>query len=119
MGVFVYSFEESTPSSRLPDHVPDDVKNARRERLMAVQQQVAFERNQTKLGRQMDVLIDGPVPGEDNVWRGRTKEDAPDVDGLVYVTGNEHPLADGAITRCEIVASQDYDLIAAAIGRPF
>lgn len=119
MGVFVYSYEESTPSARLPDHVPDEIKNQRRERLMAVQQQVAFERNQARLGRQMEVLIDAPVPGESNVWMGRTREDAPDVDGLVYVTGNEHSLADGAITRCEIVASQDYDLIGAALGKPF
>ena len=118
MGVFVYSYEESTPSSKLPDHVPDDVKNERRERLMAVQQHVAFERNQARIGRQMDVLIDGPVAGEPNVWIGRTKEDAPDVDGLVYVTGNEHLLASGAITRCEIVATQDYDLVAAALGKP-
>jgi len=119
MGVFVYSYEESTPSSKLPDHVPDDVKHRRRERLMAIQQDVAFDRNQIRLGRQMDVLLDGPVPGEENVWLGRTKEDAPDVDGLVYVTGGENQLAAGAITRCEIVASQDYDLIAAAIGKPF
>ncbi len=119
LGVFVYSYEESTPSSKLPDHVADDVKHERRERLMAVQQQVAFDRNQARLGRQMDVLIDGPVAGESNVWLGRTREDAPDVDGLVYVTAHEHPLADGAIARCEIVAVQDYDLIAAAIGKPF
>lgn len=119
MGVFVYSYEESTPSSKLADHVPDEVKRERRERLMAVQQRVAFQRNQARLGRQMDVLIDGPVPGESNVWLGRTKEDAPDVDGLVYVTEDEYPLASGAITRCEIVAAQDYDLIAAALGKPF
>ena len=118
MGVFVYSYEESTPSSKLADHVPKEVKHERRERLMALQQQVAFERNASRLGRQMDVLIDGPVSGEPNVWKGRTKEDAPDVDGLVYVTGNEHSLASGAITRCEIVASQDYDLIGAALGKP-
>lgn len=118
MGVFVYSYEESTPSARQANHVPNEVKNERRERLMAVQQQVAFERNQARLGRQMDVLIDGPVSGQSNVWKGRTKEDAPDVDGLVYVTGNEHLLTSGVITRCEIVASQDYDLIGVALGKP-
>ena len=118
MGVFVYSYEESTPSSKLADHLPNEVKSERRERLMAVQQQVAFERNQARLGRQLDVLIDGPVVGQTNVWKGRTKEDAPDVDGLVYVTGNEHLLTSGVITRCEIVASQDYDLIGVALGMP-
>jgi len=118
MGVFVYSHEASTPSAKLPGHLPDEVKHARRARLMAAQQAVAFERNQARLGRRMDVLIDGPVPGEANVWMGRTKEDAPDVDGLVYVTGDEYPLAGGAITDCEVVATHDYDLIAAAVGKP-
>ncbi len=118
MGVFVYSFEESTPSARLPDHVPDDLKQARREQLMAIQQQVAFDRNQERLGRQTDVLIDSPVEGETNVWIGRTREDAPDVDGLVYVTGGDAPLQEGSLVRCEFVAAQDYDLIGVAIGEP-
>ena len=79
-------------------------KNERRERLMAVQQEVAFAWNEAQIGRQLDVLIDSAVPGEKNAWIGRSYADAPDVDGVVYVTGEE--LAAGAIVPCEIVATQ-------------
>jgi ribosomal protein S12 methylthiotransferase len=60
------------------------------------------------------VVIDGPLPGERDVWVGRSYADAPDVDGVVYVTGAG--LRPGAIVPCEIVASREYDLVAAASG---
>jgi ribosomal protein S12 methylthiotransferase len=67
-------------------------------------------------GKQFDVLLDAPVPGERDVWIGRSYADAPDVDGLVYVTGKR--LAAGQIVPCEIVASREYDLVAAPCGDP-
>ena len=85
--MFTYSFEPDTPAAKLPDHLPEEVKNERRERLMAVQQEVAFAWNDAQIGRQVDVLIDSAVPGEKNAWIGRSYADAPDVDGVVYVTG--------------------------------
>jgi len=114
MGVFTYSFEPDTPAARLPDHLPEEVKNERRERLMAEQQQVAFAWNDAQLGRQVDVLLDSAVPGEKNAFIGRSYADAPDVDGVVYVSGEN--LRVGAIVPCEIVGSSEYDLVAAAIG---
>lgn len=119
MGVFTYSFEADTPSGRLADHLSTEIKEDRRDRLMAVQQPIAFERGLAHLGRQMDIILDQPVAGEDNVWVGRSKADAPDVDGVIYVTGGEEKLAAGDIVLCEIVASQEYDLVAVAIGVPF
>ena len=116
-GVFTYSFEADTPSARLPDHLPEDVKEARRERLMAAQQQVAFEWNAAQVGRTLDVLIDRPVPGQRNAWIGRTYADAPDIDDVVYVSGKR--LQAGQFVPCEIVATKDYDLIAAAVGDPW
>jgi len=116
LGVFSYSFEPDTPAARLPDHVPEDVKEARRERLMAVQQQIAFDWNLGQVGRQMDVLIDGPVPGEKDAWIGRGMADAPDVDGVVYASGRK--LRPGQLVRCEIVATSDYDLVGVAVGKP-
>jgi ribosomal protein S12 methylthiotransferase len=56
------------------------------------------------------------VPGEPNAWIGRSYADAPDVDGVVYVTGEK--LSTGALVPCEIVARNDYDLVAAQIGHP-
>jgi ribosomal protein S12 methylthiotransferase len=88
LGVFTYSFEPDTPAARLPDQLSDEVKQSRRARLMAVQQKIAFDWTQAQIGQQWDVLIDRPVPGEKNAWIGRSYADAPDVDGVVYVTGS-------------------------------
>jgi ribosomal protein S12 methylthiotransferase len=115
LGVFTYSFEADTPSARLPDHLPEEVKAERRDRLMAVQQEIAFEWNERQVGRTFEVLIDEPIEGEKNAWVGRSYADAPDVDGLVYVTGRK--LRPGQIVPCEIVAVRDYDLIGAAVSR--
>jgi len=116
MGVFTYSLEPDTPAARLPGHVPKKVKHQRRDVLMAVQQQIAFERNEQQIGRHCEVLIDQPVPEAENVWIGRTADDAPDVDQVVYVTGEG--LAAGQFVPCEIVAAEQYDLIAAPVGAP-
>jgi ribosomal protein S12 methylthiotransferase len=116
LGVFTYSFEPDTPAARLPDHLPAEVKDARRERLMGVQQQIAFEWNQTQIGRRLDVLVDRDVPGERNAWIGRGYNDAPDVDGVVYVTGEK--LRPGKLVPCEIVATSEYDLVGVAVGKP-
>ncbi|RIK79613.1 MAG: 30S ribosomal protein S12 methylthiotransferase RimO [Planctomycetota bacterium] len=116
LGVFTYSLEPDTPAAKLPDHVSEEVKASRRDRLMAVQQEVAFAWNKAQLGRRVDVLIDVPVPGEKHALIGRSYADAPDVDGVVYVTGKK--LRPGQIVPCEIVATQEYDLVAAAVGSP-
>jgi ribosomal protein S12 methylthiotransferase len=114
LGVFTYSYEPDTPAARLPGHVDEATKEARRERLMALQQRIAFAWNEAQIGRTRDILLDGPVPGEKNAWIGRSACDAPDVDGVVYVTGKK--LRAGRIVPAEIVATHGYDLVAAAVG---
>ncbi len=116
VGVFTYSLEPDTPSARLPDQVPEEEKLRRRDHLMQVQQQVAFEFNARQVGRRRDVLLDMPLQGEKNVWLGRTWADAPEVDSVVYVTGKR--LRAGQIVPCEIVTWKDYDLVAAPVGKP-
>jgi ribosomal protein S12 methylthiotransferase len=116
LGVFTYSFEPDTPAAKLPDHLSEEVKNERRDRLMEIQQDVAFEWNEAQIGRRLDVILDTAVPDEEDAWVGRSYADAPDVDGVVYVTGEG--LAAGAIVPCEIVARSEYDLVGAAIGEP-
>lgn len=116
LGVFTYSLEPDTPATKLPDHVPDEEKDERREQLMAVQQEIAFEWNLSQIGRQLDVFIDAPVPGEENAWIGRSYANAPDVDGVIFVTGER--LSTGALVQCEIVATSGYDLVAAAVDDP-
>ncbi len=116
LGVFSYSFEPDTPAARLPNHVPPEVRESRREQLMAVQQEIAFEWNESQQGRRVDVLLDRDVPGERNAWIGRSYADAPDVDGVVYVTGQN--LRAGKLVHCEIVATSGYDLVGVAVGKP-
>jgi ribosomal protein S12 methylthiotransferase len=84
---------------------------------MEIQQAIVVDHQKAVVGQQRQVLIDGPVPGEKGAWIGRTRADAPDVDGLVFVTQDgPHPLAPGHMTACEIVAAQNYDLIGVATG---
>jgi ribosomal protein S12 methylthiotransferase len=114
MGVFTYSLEPDTPAAKLSDHVPAEVMEQRRERLMQLQQEIAFARNEQQIGRTVDVILDQPVPGEKNVFVGRSAADAPDVDGLVFVTGDRQKLKAGDIVPVEIVAMQEYDLVGVA-----
>jgi ribosomal protein S12 methylthiotransferase len=116
MGVFTYSYEADTPSARIPGHLAEDVKEARCEQLMAVQQENAFAWNAAQVGKRFDVLLDAPVPGEKNAWLGRSYADAPDVDGVVFVTGKK--LAAGQIVLSELVATSEYDLVGVAVGKP-
>jgi len=85
---------------------------------MQVQQEIAFTRNEQLIGQTLNVILDQPVEGEKNVWVGRGEADAPDVDGLVFVTGDRQRLKAGDIVPVEIVASQEYDLVGVAAGHP-
>jgi ribosomal protein S12 methylthiotransferase len=90
----------------------------RRGELMQIQQQIAFEYNQALVGQVVDVIIDAPHPEQKGVWMGRTKADAPDVDSIVYVTETDHRLQAGQIVSAEVVDFVEYDLVAAAVGKP-
>lgn len=116
LGAFDYSREPGTPSDRLDGHLPDEVRHRRRDELLAVQQEIAFAWNGAQVGRQLEVLIDRDIPGESNALIGRSYADAPEVDGVVYVTGEG--LAAGQIVPCEIVTFQGYDLVGVAVGQP-
>lgn len=116
LGAFDYSREPGTPSDRLDGHLPDEVRQGRRDQLLAVQQEIAFAWNQSQVGRQLEVLIDRDIPGESNAFIGRSYADAPEIDGAVYVTGEG--LVPGQIVPCEIVAFQGYDLVGVAVGQP-
>ena len=116
LGIFTYSLEPDTPAARLPGHVDPAVAARRRDRLMQLQQEIAFRWNESRIGQQVDVLIDHPLDEQPGVWLGRSEADAPDIDGLVFVTEQEGlPLESGAIVRCEVAATQGYDLVAVPV----
>ncbi len=118
LGVFTYSVEEDTPAAKLPNRVPAKIAERRMSDLMAVQQQIAFQWNAARVGSLDEVIIDSKFEEQDGVWIGRTRSEAPEIDGVVYVSGVEsgsEPQV-GDIVECEIVASQGYDLVAAPTG---
>ncbi|HEX6387591.1 MAG TPA: 30S ribosomal protein S12 methylthiotransferase RimO [Anaerolineae bacterium] len=106
-GVFTYSYEASTPSATVSWQVPDAVKEARRNELMALQQHISLAKNQAQVGHTLPVLVEGYG---DNVSVGRSYRDAPEIDGLVFIPG-ELPL--GEIVPVRIDGAMTYDLTGA------
>src|SRR5690606_22667207 len=86
VGCFQYSAVDGAQANALPDHVPEEVKQERWERFMALQQDISAERLQQKVGLEMDVLVDAI---EDDRAIARSKADAPEIDGLVYLEDPE------------------------------
>jgi len=105
MGVFVYSPEEGTPAAGLPNPVPDPVKAERRERLMALQQEISLESNRAQVGRTLAVLVEGQGDG---LSVGRSYRDAPEIDGLVFLPG-QAPV--GEMVEARITRAMEYDLV--------
>jgi ribosomal protein S12 methylthiotransferase len=114
LGVFPYSFEPGTPATRLDGHLGEEVKNKRRDRLMAIQQEVAFDWTRRQVGRETEVIVDGSDPEVPNHWLARSHADSPDIDGVVRIKGKG--LKAGDLVRVKITAADGYDLTARAIG---
>jgi ribosomal protein S12 methylthiotransferase len=104
VGAFTYSYEASTPSADVSWQVPEEVKQARLDELMSLQQPISLARNQAQVGRILPVLIEGHG---DNLSIGRTYRDAPEIDGLVIIPG-ELPL--GEMIPIHIDGAMVYDL---------
>jgi ribosomal protein S12 methylthiotransferase len=112
LGVFTFSFEPGTESAALGDPVPEEVKQERRDRLMALQQRIALEKNQAQIGRTLPVLIEGHGDG---LSVGRSYRDAPEIDGLVIVEG-EAPV--GELVPVRISGAIAYDLSGTVEAQP-
>lgn len=106
LGVFAYSQEEDTPANRLPDHLPDEVKQARASKLMEVQREVAIDNAAKYVGKVIDVLVER-YDGRSDVYIGRSQFDAPEVDGEVFITGKSEI---GQIRSVRITHAYEYDL---------
>lgn len=110
MGVFTYSYEEHTPSSNFADHIAEEVKLERQQRLMEAQQQIVFDRNESLVGNIVPAIIDRTHPSQEGVYLGRTQSDAPDIDCLLFVTSPDTQLHPGEIIDIQIAAAAGYDL---------
>lgn len=113
-GVFPYSLEPGTPAARLDGHMPEDEKNRRRDRLMEVQQQVAFDWTAKQVGKEIDVIVDGPDPDVPNHVLARSHADAPDIDCQVRVKSKN--LRAGDLARVKVTAADGYDLVGRSLG---
>ena len=109
LGVFTYSREEGTPAYRMHDQISEDIKQQRKEELLLCQQEISRERGEAQIGKKTEVFIEGFSP-EELVWIGRTRGDAPDVDGMVFVHSPEE-LHSGDLVSVRITAAGEYDLI--------
>ncbi len=113
VGVFPYSYEPGTPATRLDGHLPEEVKTQRRDLIMEVQQEIAFAWAQAQVGKELEVLVDGPDPEVPGHHLARSYADAPDIDCCVRLKGKSlHP---GDLVRARVTGADGYDLMARAI----
>lgn len=109
LGVFPYSAEEGTPAAVMPQQIAEAVKEQRRDELMELQQAISYEKAETMVGKEIEVLIEGYLYQND-VYIGRSYKDAPKVDGQVFVTSPEELLS-GDMIPVRITGFEEYDLI--------
>ncbi|MDR1796713.1 MAG: 30S ribosomal protein S12 methylthiotransferase RimO [Clostridiales Family XIII bacterium] len=111
VGVFAYSREEGTPAAAMPGQVPQALAEERRDALMQLQTGISLEGNRALVGTVQDVLVDGR---EEDCYVGRTRGDAPEIDGAVIFTAPGPPISDtiiGTFVRVRITDAMDYDLV--------
>ena len=110
LGCFTYSREEGTRAAELDSQIDEDIKERRREEIMLLEQSIIFDRNESYIGEELDIIVEGRVVDEDNLYMGRSYRDAPSVDGMVFVHC-DHELMSGDFIRVRITAAENYDLI--------
>ncbi len=111
VGCFTYSPEEGTDASNIPDTVSAEEKNRRLDELMSVQAEISKEILNDKIGLELDVLIEEKI--DDKTYIGRTEFDAPEVDGVFYLTADKNMV--NKIVRARVTDSFEYDLIGVLI----
>lgn len=112
LGVFPYYPEEGSEAATLPDQLPDEVKEERRERIMMLQAEISEEILAGQEGLEVEVLVDRPHEEWPGLFEGRTWFQAPEVDGMTYVSGEG--VAPGRMARAVVEETKTYDLVALA-----
>lgn len=109
LGAFTYSLEEDTPAATFEDQIDEEVKEDRQADIMELQQEIAFDKAEDMIGREVLVMIEGKVADE-NTYVGRTYRDAPNVDGLIFIN-TDVELISGDFAKVKVTGALDYDLI--------
>ena len=116
LGAFTYSPEEDTPAATMPDQIDEEVKKDRQADIMELQQEIAFDKAESMIGREVLVMIEGKVADE-NAYVGRTYRDAPNVDGLIFIN-TDLDLMSGDFVRAKVTGALEYDLIGEICDEP-
>ncbi len=113
LGTFMYSKEDGTPAAKLPKQIHGNTKKSRYNKIMKEQQKIAAEKMKEKIGKECEVLVEN-ISFDGKYLIGRTMQDAPDIDGLVYIKCKEENPTKylHQFIKCKIVDSKDYDLVA-------
>jgi len=119
LGVFSYSDEDTNQSYHLDGKVDSRTIYNRKRHLMALQRKISRARNRVLVGHEMPVLVEGPSPDSELVWQARLSTQAPDIDGVCYISDpGEHPLNAGEIRTMRITQAHDYDLTGVLMDAP-
>ncbi|RXZ77898.1 30S ribosomal protein S12 methylthiotransferase RimO [Paenibacillaceae bacterium] len=107
LGVFAYSSEEDTPAVRLPNHVPEDVREWRANTLMEIQREVAKTNGSKYVGKEIEVLVER-YDGRSDIYVGRSQYDAPEIDGEVFISSCHGNI--GEIQKVRVTHAYEFDL---------
>ena len=113
LGCFKYSPEENTRAGSFADQIDEETKQRRHDRLMALQQKISGQKNKEFVGRTVDVIIEGHSDETDLLLKGRTSQQAPDIDGVTYI--NEGHASVGDIVSVKITSGHDYDFVGSIV----
>lgn len=109
LGVFAYSPEEDTPAAQMPDQIPEELKQERRDEIMELQQEISFAKAEDMIGEELWCMVEGKVADE-YAYVARTYKDAPGVDGYIFIQTLEE-LMSGDFVKVKVTGADEYDLI--------
>jgi ribosomal protein S12 methylthiotransferase len=108
LGAFAYSPEEGTPAAKMPDQVPEGIKQERLDRLMGLQQEISLKRNRERIGSVEQVLVTD-TDRKGNIL-GRSSREAPETDGEIYVSCGKARPEPGQFIPVQLLSAEEYDL---------
>ena len=110
LGTFMYSKEDGTPASKLPEQIHGNTKKSRYNQIMKIQQKISNEKLKEKIGQEIEVLIEN-ITSDHKYLIGRTKQDVPEEDGIIYIKNNNQENILNTFKNAKIIDVKDYDLI--------
>ena len=106
----MYSKEDGTPASKLPEQIHGNTKKSRYNQIMKIQQKISNEKLKEKIGQEIEVLIEN-ITSDHKYLIGRTKQDVPEEDGIIYIKNNNQENILNTFKNAKIIDVKDYDLI--------